>query len=96
MDISPETTPELFLPESRTEHVYVVVAVLMGLGAVAVGLRFYSRAVVIRNLGPDDWMALVALAFLFAFGGGTFVSTFYLGGGKGERRRCRQPGARGR
>lgn len=78
MDISPETTPELFLPESRTEHVYPVIAVLMGLGAGAVGLRFYSRAVVIRNLGFDDWIALASLVLLFAFGAVTFVSTFSL------------------
>lgn len=76
MDISPETTPELFLPESRTEQVYPVIAVLMTFGAAAVGLRFYARAVVIRNLGPDDWIALAALVFFFALGAGIFVRTF--------------------
>jgi len=43
---------------------WVIMTVVAG---VTVGLRFYTRRVIIRVLGVEDWLILVAMVFLFPF-----------------------------
>ncbi|KAK4167243.1 hypothetical protein QBC43DRAFT_204141 [Cladorrhinum sp. PSN259] len=68
---SPELDPAVF--ESRAGVVIAVVVTTLSIATFAVGLRCYSRAVLIRQFGMDDWAAIVAL--LFALGSGTMVAS---------------------
>lgn len=58
--------------ESRAHIPITVVTVVLALASTAVGLRSYTRAVVIRQFGMDDWAAIVAL--VLAMGSGIMVA----------------------
>ena len=73
MNIDPVQNPELFLPDSRSHVVYPVVGVMMALTATAVAARFYTRHCLVKSLGLDDWLSLLALACFCALGSATFV-----------------------
>lgn len=67
--INPTDNPELFDEESRAGLLFVVLPILMGLAATTVGLRFYTRAVILGLIGLDDWLCLASMGTIFAFGG---------------------------
>ncbi|KAK8137527.1 hypothetical protein PG984_003020 [Apiospora sp. TS-2023a] len=69
MDINPIDNPEFFDPESRQALLFVVLSVLMAIATGVVGLRFYTRAVILGLIGLDDWLCLVSLGTILAFGG---------------------------
>jgi hypothetical protein len=47
--------------ESRTGTVIATVAVLLTFTTILVSLRIYTRAVMLRTMGADDWAILAAL-----------------------------------
>lgn len=59
--------------ESRAHVPITVVTVVLSFAMLAVGLRTYARAVVIRQFGMDDYAAIIAL--LFAMGSGIMVAS---------------------
>lgn len=59
--------------ESRAHVPITVVTVVVGFAALAVGLRTYARAVLIRQFGMDDYAAVIAL--VFAMGSGVMVAS---------------------
>ncbi|KAK6833390.1 hypothetical protein PG987_008084 [Apiospora arundinis] len=69
MDINPVDNPELFSDESRAPLIYTVVPILMVIATTAVGLRFYTRAIVLGIVGFDDWLCLTSLTIFLAFAG---------------------------
>ncbi|KAK7949573.1 Integral membrane protein [Apiospora saccharicola] len=73
MDINPVDNPELFSEESRTALIYVVIPILMIVTSTAVGLRFYTRAVVLGSVGFDDWLSLTSLVSFLALGSSGMV-----------------------
>lgn len=46
--------------ESRTELVYIVSAVLTASSMIIFGLRLFTRCVLLKTAGSDDWTMLVA------------------------------------
>ncbi|KAK7955233.1 hypothetical protein PG988_015927 [Apiospora saccharicola] len=68
MDINPIDNPEFFDPENRQVLMFVVLSILMGIATGVVGLRFYTRAVILGLVGLDDWLCLVSLGTILAFG----------------------------
>ncbi|KAK3497513.1 uncharacterized protein B0T23DRAFT_85793 [Neurospora hispaniola] len=59
--------------ESRAHVPITVVTVVLGFATLAVGLRTYARAVLIRQFGMDDYAAVIAL--VFAMGSGIMVAS---------------------
>ena len=60
------------LLESRAHIPIIVVTMVLFLASTAVGLRSYTRAVLIRQFGMDDYAAIVAL--VLAMGSGIMVA----------------------
>ena len=60
------------LLESRAHIPIIVVTMVLFLASSAVGLRTYTRAVLIRQFGMDDYAAIVAL--VLAMGSGIMVA----------------------
>jgi hypothetical protein len=50
-----------YLAESKTTTVSAVVSVLLAFTTALVGLRIYTRAVILKTMGYDDWAIVVAL-----------------------------------
>ncbi|KAK8041048.1 hypothetical protein PG994_014055, partial [Apiospora phragmitis] len=69
MDINPVANPELFSDESEAALLYVMITILLVIASVVVGLRIYTRAVVLDLLSYDDWLCLVSLSTYWALGG---------------------------
>lgn len=59
--------------ESRAHVPITVVTVVLSFATLAVGLRTFARAVLIRQFGMDDYAAIIAL--LFAMGSGIMVAS---------------------
>ncbi len=59
--------------ESRAAIPIAVVTTGLAVSLIAVSLRTYARAVMIRQFGYDDWAAIAAL--VFAIGSGSMVCT---------------------
>jgi hypothetical protein len=55
------TVPIKHVLRSHANAVISVSALLLGFAVIAVGLRFYTRTFLIRNVGYDDVMALASL-----------------------------------
>ncbi|PVI01190.1 hypothetical protein DM02DRAFT_494548, partial [Periconia macrospinosa] len=53
--------------KARQEGALGISVFMTIIGMTAVGLRVYTRAVVIRNMGPEDWTAIVAALFTLIF-----------------------------
>lgn len=70
---SATSTEPVDLNESVAYVPITVVAVVLGVATLAVSLRVYARAVMIRQFGYDDWAAVVAL--VLAIGSGIMVAT---------------------
>jgi len=49
------------LQESRAPTVIGVVTFMLSFTTVAVGLRIYTRAFILRQMGLDDWTAIFTL-----------------------------------
>jgi hypothetical protein len=49
------------MQESRVPTVIGVVTFILTVTTLAVGLRIYTRAFVLRQLGLDDWVAVYSL-----------------------------------
>lgn len=49
------TAAQAQLAQHRTTAVYIVVAVFLGTAWLAVALRMWVRAWMIKSFGPDDW-----------------------------------------
>ncbi|KAL1843478.1 hypothetical protein VTJ49DRAFT_1349 [Mycothermus thermophilus] len=60
------------LYESMAGVVIAVVSVCLTVAVTTVTLRTYTRAIVLRQFGADDWAAI--LAVMFAIGSGTMVA----------------------
>lgn len=61
MNIDPIKDPGLFQPNSRASIVVGIATFLMTGATTAVALRFYTRKVILNQLGIDDWLSLSAL-----------------------------------
>jgi hypothetical protein len=61
------------LYESRAHIPIAVVTVVLSLATIAVGLRSYTRAVLLRQFGVDDATAILAL--VLAYGSGIMVAS---------------------
>ncbi|KAM7194056.1 hypothetical protein V8F20_008152 [Naviculisporaceae sp. PSN 640] len=59
--------------ESRAHVPVIAVAATLTLATIAVSLRTYTRACILRHVGLDDYAAIVAL--LFALGSGSMVAS---------------------
>ena len=58
--------PPSFTPTTIGQLTIIVVpAVVLPFTVLAVALRFHSRALTRQNLGPDDWLVLLALVLVF-------------------------------
>ncbi|GAB1310585.1 Rhodopsin domain-containing protein [Madurella fahalii] len=68
---APPLDPALY--ESRAGVPIAVVTVALTVATTAVSLRCYTRAVMLRQFGWDDWAAIVAI--LLAMGSGIMVAT---------------------
>ena len=66
------------LYESRAGVPIAVVSATLAIATIAVSLRTYVRAVMIKQLGMDDWAAMLAL--ILAMGSGIMVATNTLNG----------------
>ncbi|KAK8116798.1 Satratoxin biosynthesis SC1 cluster protein 4 [Apiospora kogelbergensis] len=66
--VSEPGQPPIVASESRASLLLGVFGGLMALATVFIFLRFYTRYVVLNRLGYDDWLALLALTFVFATG----------------------------
>ena len=64
--------------ESRAHVPITVVTVVLSFATLAVGLRTYARAIVIRQFGMDDYAAIAAL--IFAMGSGIMVASSMFSG----------------
>ncbi|ORY61508.1 uncharacterized protein BCR38DRAFT_487261 [Pseudomassariella vexata] len=68
MELDPVKNPEYFSTETRG-HLYIgLAAFLMTAATTAVALRFYTRRILLNQLGFDDWLSFVALFFTIATG----------------------------
>ncbi|PHH81833.1 hypothetical protein CDD82_7767 [Ophiocordyceps australis] len=76
----PGITPNLKDPVSVAPAVRITMGVLLGLMLVNVAARFYTRAFIIRSIGPDDYFCIVAAASVISFCG---LSLSVLGPGLG-------------
>jgi len=72
------TTPEYDydIYDSRSGVAIAAVSACLSVAFTAVALRVYTRAVMIRQFGADDWAAVVA--YLLALASGLFVATSML------------------
>ncbi|KLJ11747.1 hypothetical protein EMPG_13098 [Blastomyces silverae] len=55
--------------EDKGEHALVVTTTFTSLAALAVAARFYTRGLLVKKIGPDDWTCLVALILSIVFMG---------------------------
>ena len=46
-------------PDRGTELV-AVTGLFLGLSMIFTGLRFYARAIIVKQIGSDDWLAFAA------------------------------------
>ncbi|KAH8660810.1 hypothetical protein BGZ60DRAFT_530816 [Tricladium varicosporioides] len=60
----PGVIPDFEHPESRRHQVIVANAVLFPLATLVVILRIYTRAMIVRNVGSDDYAIILAWFFL--------------------------------
>lgn len=70
-DATTELDPALY--ESRAGVPIAVVVTSLTVSLVAVAMRTYARAVMIRQFGADDWAAI--LAVVLAMGSGIMVAS---------------------
>lgn len=56
--------------ESNGPLVTGVAVGFLSAAAVFMALRFYTRGVILKNIGKDDWTMLVALVRFGSLGGG--------------------------
>ncbi|EMD65286.1 hypothetical protein COCSADRAFT_198272 [Bipolaris sorokiniana ND90Pr] len=68
--------------ETRAPITLAIVAVFTVLSSVCVALRFYTRRVILRFVGPDDYMILVAHTLSLAQSGVNFA--IVIAGGAGQ------------
>ncbi|KAI0537440.1 hypothetical protein GGR58DRAFT_349917 [Xylaria digitata] len=64
------------LPHDNRAHILIgaVIGVLT-IASLSVGLRFYTRAYLLRRVGPDDYLILLALALTIATGVSQCINT---------------------
>jgi hypothetical protein len=70
---APQEPLDPALYESRAFIPITVVTLVLSLASTAVGLRVYTRAVLLRQFGSDDATAIVAL--VLAMGSGIMVAS---------------------
>jgi len=70
---APHEPLDLALYEPRAHIPITVVAVVLTLASTAVGLRTYTRAVLLRQFGIDDVTAILAL--VLAMGSGIMAAS---------------------
>jgi len=59
----PALPPGPLAHDNLKANLYAAIVICWAIAAIFVGLRFYSRGVIIRVLGPSDWCILLALVF---------------------------------
>lgn len=69
--VDPESLPH----DNRAYVLIVVVVVVLSIASLSVGLRIYTRASLLKQVGPDDYLAVAALALAFATGISECVNT---------------------
>ncbi|KAF2175140.1 hypothetical protein K469DRAFT_724430 [Zopfia rhizophila CBS 207.26] len=55
--------------QARQNMLIAVTVVMTAIGALVVGLRCFTRAYIVRNMGADDWTMVAALLFVFSYTG---------------------------
>ncbi|KAF2465722.1 uncharacterized protein BDR25DRAFT_378393 [Lindgomyces ingoldianus] len=53
--------------QARQDSCTGVATAMTAVSVIIVALRFYSRQIIVRNFGKDDWMMLVALIFTIGY-----------------------------
>jgi hypothetical protein len=56
----PAQQPNFNNPESRGPMAMAIMGVMLGFMTTALVLRMYARQIVLRNVGLDDWVGLMA------------------------------------
>lgn len=59
--VDPESLPH----DNRAYVLIVVVVVVLSIASLSVGLRIYTRASLLKQVGPDDYLAVAALVSFF-------------------------------
>ncbi|PSN58605.1 hypothetical protein BS50DRAFT_641625 [Corynespora cassiicola Philippines] len=79
-DIEAWPTPNYENPETRRRLVFGVGAIMMAVASLFVGMRFYSRKILVKALWIDDFVMLAAAVAAFGAVGLSFASTYlYMG-----------------
>jgi hypothetical protein len=55
------STTTAFDDESKVSNVIAMVAGTLAIGTLTTAARFYTRLFIVKNLGIDDWVALLSL-----------------------------------
>lgn len=63
--------PDYLANESNSGGLVTSAVITVVVGAIFVGMRFYTRAYIVNALGPSDWAILVALVFSIGNSAGT-------------------------
>ncbi|KAH8591908.1 hypothetical protein B0O99DRAFT_744136 [Bisporella sp. PMI_857] len=63
----PGVIPDFEHPESRGYQVIIAIAVLFPLATLFLVLRIYTRAIIVRNVGSDDYAIILAWILLIGF-----------------------------
>ncbi|KAF2812887.1 uncharacterized protein BDZ99DRAFT_555877 [Mytilinidion resinicola] len=74
-------TPE-YIPFSEVDQILAIMGVFCGFAFVAVLLRIYVRAVMLRVFGVDDYIMVIAMVFLGLATFGHFLAETHYGFGK--------------
>ncbi|KAL9620398.1 MAG: hypothetical protein Q9160_005098 [Pyrenula sp. 1 TL-2023] len=63
----PGVMPDFNSPDNYKHRNIILHSVVLAISTVAVLVRLYTRAVIKRSIGVDDWFALLSWAFALEF-----------------------------
>ncbi|GAP92805.1 putative integral membrane protein [Rosellinia necatrix] len=71
LPVDPESLPH----DNRAHVLIIVVVVVLSIASISVGLRIYTRAYLLKQIGLDDYLSLLALLMAFATGVSQCINT---------------------
>ncbi|KAI0008608.1 hypothetical protein F4779DRAFT_618487 [Xylariaceae sp. FL0662B] len=74
MDLS-NTDPSTLAHDDRARLVIGAVCLVCSIASVVVVLRFYTRSIILKQVGADDYLVLMALMFVIATGTSVCMNT---------------------
>jgi hypothetical protein len=60
--------PGIDLNDSRADTIIGVVCFVLSIATIALGLRIYTRRILLGKFGLDDWLACIAYALIWSCG----------------------------